>query len=210
MAPAGTPLENRVSVLKKADLLIKEVSAASIVAKVARDQYMIELGNKYPGYNFEKHMGYGTAAHRAALAKLGPCPEHRQSVKPVSAGVANSSRVRGDHAETVVADCLTAHGHHIVARNHKTKFYEIDIISIKDNQIFFTEVKYRKTATHGTPLAAITSKKRQQMRFAAESFLKYASQNPSLKSLTKLSPILAAASVSGPLFHMDDWFIILD
>lgn len=204
-----TPLANRVTVLKKADLLIKEVSAASIVAKVARDKFMMELGNKYPGYGFEKHMGYGTAAHRAALAKLGPCPEHRMSFKPVPKK-ANSTTSKGNYAETVVADYLSGQGHRLIAHNHKTKFYEIDIISTKGNQIFFTEVKYRKTATHGSPLTAITLKKQQQMRFAVEAFLKYASQKPALKSLTNLQPTLAAASVSGPDFHMDEWFEITD
>ena len=65
-----TPLASHVQVLKKADLLVPEVSAASIVAKVARDEYMYQLAKKYPGYGFEKHVGYGTAAHKAALEKL--------------------------------------------------------------------------------------------------------------------------------------------
>lgn len=79
----NTPLEDRVTVLKKADDLIKEVSAASIIAKVARDQYMIELAAKYPEYGFEKHVGYGTAKHQDALLKHGICPEHRQSFRPI-------------------------------------------------------------------------------------------------------------------------------
>ena len=204
----GTPLASRVTVLKKADLLVKEVSAASIVAKVARDHYMVELGSKYPGYGFEKHMGYGTAAHRAALAALGPCPEHRRSVKPVKKQ--SPTTKKGTHAEAVAADYLTSHGHHLLARNHKTKFYEIDIISVKDSQIFFTEVKYRKTTTHGAPLESITPKKQQQMRFAAESFLKFAATNPNLQQYSNPSPVLAVAAVSGPDFHLDDWFIIGD
>lgn len=56
---ADTPLEERVTLLPKADNLVKEVSAASIIAKVARDQYMVKLGEKYPLYGFEKHVGYG-------------------------------------------------------------------------------------------------------------------------------------------------------
>ncbi len=55
---AGTPLEKHVSILKKADLLVKEVSGASIIAKVARDQYMEKLAEIYPNYCFEKHVGY--------------------------------------------------------------------------------------------------------------------------------------------------------
>lgn len=67
----------------KGDDRIQEISAASIIAKVARDQEMIELADVYPGYGFEKHKGYGTAEHRAALLRLGPTPLHRRSFAPV-------------------------------------------------------------------------------------------------------------------------------
>lgn len=80
---AKTKLERYVSVLPKADLLVPEVSAASIVAKVARDDYMRKLSEKYPEYGFEKHVGYGTAAHMAALREYGVTPEHRRSFRPV-------------------------------------------------------------------------------------------------------------------------------
>lgn len=55
------------------------IAAASILAKVTRDRYMCELAEKYPGYGFEQHKGYGTKAHYAAIRSLGPCPEHRPS-----------------------------------------------------------------------------------------------------------------------------------
>ena len=55
------------------------VAAASILAKVTRDRHMLELDARYPEYGFAKHKGYGTAAHREALLKYGPCPEHRRS-----------------------------------------------------------------------------------------------------------------------------------
>lgn len=84
-----TPLRDRVTTLKRADHLVKDVAAASIIAKVARDQYMINLAAQYPGYGFEKHVGYGTAQHRATLAELGPCPEHRLSFRPLQAYAPN-------------------------------------------------------------------------------------------------------------------------
>lgn len=65
----------------KADQTVPAVSAASIVAKVARDKLMHELALKYPKYGFEKHVGYGTALHRAAIAEFGYTPEHRRSFK---------------------------------------------------------------------------------------------------------------------------------
>lgn len=67
----------------KADLTIPAVSAASILAKVARDQYMAEAALRYPNYAFEKHVGYGTAAHIAALNLHGVCELHRLSYKPI-------------------------------------------------------------------------------------------------------------------------------
>lgn len=59
------------------------VSAASIYAKVTRDNYMAKQALKYPNYSFEKHVGYGTAAHLAALKQFGICELHRLSYKPV-------------------------------------------------------------------------------------------------------------------------------
>ena len=59
------------------------IAAASIVAKVARDRLMSRLAGDYPGYGWERNAGYGTAEHRAALAKLGPCVHHRRSFRPI-------------------------------------------------------------------------------------------------------------------------------
>lgn len=65
------------------DATVAAISAASILAKVARDAWMCELDRRYPGYGFARHKGYPTAGHRAALAALGPCTEHRRSFAPV-------------------------------------------------------------------------------------------------------------------------------
>ena len=59
------------------------VAAASIVAKVTRDRMMVELGGMLPGYGFERHKGYGTPEHKAALARLGVTPHHRRSFRPI-------------------------------------------------------------------------------------------------------------------------------
>jgi ribonuclease HII len=61
------------------------IAAASVVAKVARDSLMDELHATFPAYAFDRHKGYGTAAHQAALAAHGPCPQHRHSYAPVRA-----------------------------------------------------------------------------------------------------------------------------
>lgn len=60
------------------------IAAASILAKVTRDRDMEALEQRYPGYGFAQHKGYGTAAHLQALAALGPCPAHRRSFGPVA------------------------------------------------------------------------------------------------------------------------------
>jgi len=205
----GTSIEKYVTNLKKADLLIKEVSAASIIAKVARDEYMENLAELYPEYGFEKHVGYGTSLHRQAIAEFGPCPEHRFSFGPINNQIDNSKPTKknttmlGNHAEDIVAEFLIKNGHQIISRNHKTKFYEIDIVSTKDDRIYFTEVKYRKDQFRGTSLDMITDKKLKQMAFAAEAFLKY---SPVLKE--SFSPLLAAGLVHGSNYILDDWFVI--
>ena len=63
----------------KGDSLSASIAAASILAKVSRDRLMVELDEVYPGYGFARHKGYGTAQHRAAIARLGPCPIHRRT-----------------------------------------------------------------------------------------------------------------------------------
>lgn len=69
----------------KGDLLIAEIGAASILAKVARDAEMDALDRLYPGYGFAVHKGYPTLMHRNALVALGPCAIHRRSYAPVMA-----------------------------------------------------------------------------------------------------------------------------
>lgn len=63
----------------KGDALVVSIAAASIVAKVTRDRMMARLGRHFPGYGFERHAGYPTAAHRAAIGSLGHCPFHRMT-----------------------------------------------------------------------------------------------------------------------------------
>ncbi|TCO81994.1 RNase HII [Plasticicumulans lactativorans] len=67
----------------KGDAKVAAIAAASILAKVARDAELVELDRRWPAYGFARHKGYPTAEHLAALARLGPCPEHRRSFAPV-------------------------------------------------------------------------------------------------------------------------------
>jgi ribonuclease HII len=70
-----------IETLIKGDSKIKEISAASILAKVSRDKYMIEMDKKYPIYNFKKHKGYITKEHIELIKKHGFCEIHRKSYK---------------------------------------------------------------------------------------------------------------------------------
>lgn len=191
----------RATIMKKADLLVPSVSAASIVAKVARDNYMKHVDRIFPGYKFASHVGYGTAAHREAIARQGITPLHRLSYMPLAKydteGViaplpqkSKTTKQVGDAAETETVSYLQARGHEILTRNWRTRFCEIDIISRHHDTVYFTEVKYRKTDKQGGGLAAITSKKQRQMKFAAEY---YATRN----KLTNIDLRLAVADVTG-------------
>ena len=252
----GTALEKFVAAIPKADGLIPSVSAASIVAKVARDQFMAEQDVVYPGYGFKSNAGYGVAKHRAAIERLGVMPLHRLSFAPLAKYADNKAKPRtvpqktvvqsgepsvgypqkiirgprkvaqifsenitpdagnvaridlsntissetkksmttrqiGDKGEQAAADWLTARGHEIVARNWRTRYCEIDIVSVKGEVLYFTEVKYRKNDDFGDGLAAITAKKQRQMRFAAELFL------AGKPECSGMAAKLLAASVSG-------------
>ena len=247
---ADTALGRYVTVMARADGLVPSVSAASIIAKVTRDAYMCEQDDVYPGYGFAGNAGYGVAKHRAAIEKLGVCPEHRLSFAPLqkysTAGLLPSSeaplakyvaeresdgdssveeavtgvkprqpnatgaqprkeyseadeslsrtqstRDIGNRGEQAAVDWLMADGHEIIERNWRTRWCEIDIVSKKDATLYFIEVKYRKNANYGDGLAAITAKKQQQIRFAAEFFLVKHSQ------YSEYDVQLLAADVSG-------------
>lgn len=200
-----------VTTLPKADLLIQSVSAASIIAKVARDNYMALQDDIYPGYGFARHVGYGTAAHRAAIDHIGVTPLHRLSFAPlkkyatvterVTKNTSKTTKAIGDHAEGIAADYLRSKGHIILEHNWKTKFCEIDIVSCKDDAVYFSEVKYRKSTTHGDGLAAITLKKQRQMKFAAEYYV-------ISKKLEDAPMKLAAISVFGQSPEVDSYLEI--
>jgi ribonuclease HII len=75
-------IQNKLSLIK-GDRRSISIAAASVVAKVKRDEYMLQLDEKYPMYNFQKNKGYPTKQHKMLLKQFGPCNEHRKSFKPV-------------------------------------------------------------------------------------------------------------------------------
>lgn len=166
----------RVITLVKADAKVQAVSAASIVAKVARDNYMDQVAKIFPDYGFDKHKGYGTKAHVEAIAKYGPVAGlHRLSFAPVRKALGEViekpdlvSHTDGRIAEDAATNYLYEHGYTIVDRNWKTKYCEIDIVAIKGKTLYLVEVKYRENDKYGNGVEAITDKKLNQMKFAAK------------------------------------------
>lgn len=213
----GTNLEKYVTTVVKGDDLVKEISAASIVAKQVRDYYMVQAAEEYPEYGFQQHVGYGTVRHREAIANFGLCPEHRRLVKLVreiavrdgedvgsvyDGSVSKNTTMIGNRAEERVVEYLEGFGHQVIARNFKTKICEIDIISLLGEKIYFTEVKYRKNDNFGGGVAAIDKKKLEKMKVGVEMFLKYK------KGIEQYNPMLAVADVTGADFFVKDWFEI--
>lgn len=79
--PPGLPCP--ATTLVKGDSQDASIAAASILAKVARDNHMVDAATLYPGYGFEGHVGYGAPSHFEAIQNLGPCPIHRKSFEPI-------------------------------------------------------------------------------------------------------------------------------
>ena len=210
----NTILERYTTTMIKGDYYVKEISAASIVAKVEHDHYMFNLDEEYPEYGFVRHVGYGTPEHQKAISTYGIIEgEHRTFIKKVTdlAGLPprplgktpkKNTTNTGSTAEKIVANFLEDNGHKILVLNYKTKLYEIDIISEKDDIIYFTEVKYRKNSGHGNPKDMVTPKKLEQMKFAAKAFMNYKNLQNDYK--------LAVGTVSGENYLFEDWFPILD
>ncbi len=91
-APALEDLGCSVETVVRGDATVPAIGAASILAKTHRDALMRALDRVHPGYGFARHKGYGTAAHLAALQRLGPSSEHRLSFAPVRAALAGARR----------------------------------------------------------------------------------------------------------------------
>jgi ribonuclease HII len=85
---AGLGFEVQVETVVGGDGTEAAIAAASILAKVWRDAFMVQADGRHPGYGFALHKGYGTPAHLAALEDLGPCPLHRRSFEPVRSACA--------------------------------------------------------------------------------------------------------------------------
>lgn len=234
----GTPLEKHVSTLKKGDLLVKEISAASIIAKVERDHYMISLAKKYPGYGFEKHVGYGTGLHQRMMEELGLTPEHRKSFRPVQEiWLRTDTRVEGSiitgdgkigqpdpdsdsDSDLELRDKLTtseigSHGEEVVTKYLETEGHEILFRNFKTKQYEIDVISKKADGIYFTEV-----KYRKDARYGEpldfidkkkRKQIEFAAKAflHTHTEFSRLVPYLAAASVSGD-FILDEWFLLTE
>ena len=166
----------------RADQTSLSVAAASVVAKVTRDREMAELDALYPGYSFAQHKGYGTAAHAAALARLGPSPVHRASFAPVQAAQLSlgltmeqqpqdARRGLGRAGEDLAVRALTERGYVVVERNWRCAVGELDIVARHNDCLVFVEVRTRRGGWRGAAEDSIGPTKRRKLAALADAYL---------------------------------------
>lgn len=234
----GTPLEKYVSTLKKGDLLVKEISAASIIAKVERDRYMIALSKKYPGYGFEKHVEYGTGLHQRMMEELGLTPEHRKSFRPVQEiWVRTGTRAEGPKntedgkngqsdsdpdpdsvlksRDNMTTSEIGSHGEEVVAKYLEAEGHEILFRNFKTKQY---EIDIVSRKADGIYFTEVKYRKNSQygepLDFVDQKKHKQMefAAKAFLRTHAEFSisvPYLAAASVSGD-FILDEWFLLTE
>lgn len=181
----------------KGDSKSLSIAAASIVAKVYRDQLMsTTIEDDHPEYGFASHKGYGTAQHVAALQRHGATSIHRKSFRPVAEAVAGNERatrkhdgteaqvrasncLKGRRGEVLAAKKLEAAGYSVVGRNCRTSLGEIDLVAIENGEIVFVEVKTCREKSAAdlqrtmacTPVDCMNARKIRQAFRCAESYI---------------------------------------
>ena len=177
----GLPSEIVQHTLVKGDAKCPSIMAASIIAKVTRDRLMQRAAENYPQYGFEKHKGYGTQAHMAALKKYGPCAIHRQSFAPVKKYLMPQEITRRSQEDTDFASGQTGerlaelflekNKFKVVARRYRALKAEIDIIGYDKDVLCFVEVKSQKKISTVPPHHQVSVRKQAHLVRAARSYL---------------------------------------
>ncbi len=159
------------------DSKIESISAASIVAKVTRDQIMKDMDPIFPEYGFAQHKGYGTKQHMEALKKFKATPIHRKTFRPVKENMPNirwlksSQRIEKLGAQLVALKYLND-GYQIVKMNHTCSHYgEINIITEKNDQLIFIEVNTATKDQKPGPDLKLDPSKLQKLKSAIHYYL---------------------------------------
>lgn len=149
----------------KGDSISACIAAASILAKVSRDNYMDELAKEYPAYLFEKHKGYGTKLHYEKIDEFGITEIHRKTFlkKYLAKDNTTQNQIIGAKGEQLAKDFLSSKGYRIIEQNFKGKSGEIDIIAQDEQNIVFVEVKTRGANSFYTPLEAVLTQKQKKI-----------------------------------------------
>ena len=161
----------------KGDETVDVIKAASIIAKVTRDNMMEQYDIIFPVYGFKKHKGYGTREHMDKLRLNKACAIHRKSFKPVATAIPTLSWLREEGrirewGEQVAAIYLIERGYEILTMNvHCSPFGEIDIIAEKDEIIIFVKVKTYSKKQLGTSAQNIDQNKLKKLEAAIDKYV---------------------------------------
>ncbi len=176
----GRPLPNQIipnEGIINGDALVPSIMAASIIAKVTRDKLIVELGKIFPEYGFANHKGYGTKKHLDALVEWKVCPIHRKTFAPVKRNLPSikwyiEKRRVGWIGEKLAALFLWKKNHEIILLNKNCPPYgELDIISIAENTLVFSEVKTAVGSSSTIPETQIGHEKLSRLNKAVHSYL---------------------------------------
>jgi len=147
-----------------------QIAAASILAKVSRDRYMVEIAQQYPQYGFERHKGYGTKEHRETLQIHGPAEIHRLTfLRKLTAG--SDANLRGKWGEALALDFLMKKKYTAVGKSYRSRYGEIDLIVQNGEFLVFVEVKLRKNAVFAQAREYVGRAKQEKLRMTAEMWL---------------------------------------
>ena len=140
------------------------VAAASIIAKVFRDELMKKLDEKYDGYFFKNNKGYGTKKHYESILKFGVTPQHRKTfLKNLKEKKFKIQNISGKIGEKICYAFLVKNGFNVICKNYRSRYGEIDLIAVKEDFIYFVEVKLRKEDCGYSPGEAVDFKKQKKI-----------------------------------------------
>ncbi len=137
---------------------------------------MMEMDQKYPGYHFAKHKGYGSRAHYACIDELGPSPIHRMSFLKKYYAKKDALSDSGSRGEAAASQRLAEQGFRILETNWHSRYGEIDLIAADSDTLVFCEVKTRTEDGLSLPREAVGAAKRKKL---TETALCYLSEHPS-------------------------------
>lgn len=156
--------------LVKGDSLSHSIQAASVLAKVTRDEIMQGVDKKFPCYGFRRHKGYGTREHETKLKKFGPTELHRFSFKPVEKSSRHFTKKQlGNWGEEKAGCFLKDNGYRILGKNLRTRLGEVDILAEENGTVVFIEVKTRVSDRFGCGEESVSlSKQRRMVKLALQ------------------------------------------